>query len=206
MIERSVVWEDQDAYGHVHHTKFMHYLSYCYYRIMECYDEQLKEEDYNNIVYGKRVMLVIRKTELDIKRQVKYPDTVSGTFQLCDVMSLIMVKLIAAYRQKKIYPDRNSGTTSLFSLKQQRIVAETKGAAVYVDAKTGRPVDNRTLGGVRSIHKEVRSCKQAERTMGDRNFQEVGQGHKHGRENPSRKDLMKISMAKSGPHWMIFPR
>lgn len=35
----------------------------------------------------------------------------------------------------------------MFSLKQQRIVAETKGAAVYIDAKTGRPVEMRTLGG-----------------------------------------------------------
>lgn len=35
----------------------------------------------------------------------------------------------------------------MYSLKQQAIVAEVKGSAVYVDVKTGRPVDIRTLGG-----------------------------------------------------------
>ena len=55
--------------------------------------------------------------------------------------------MIAAYRQEKILPDRNSGTTSLYSLKQQVIVAEVKGSAVYMSMKTGRPVDIRTLGG-----------------------------------------------------------
>lgn len=35
----------------------------------------------------------------------------------------------------------------LFSLKQQAIVAEVRGSTTYMDAKTGRPVDIRTLGG-----------------------------------------------------------
>ena len=58
-----------------------------------------------------------------------------------------MEQLIAAYRQDRIDPDRNNGTTSLFSLNQQAIVAEVKGSAVYMSIKTGRPVDIRTLGG-----------------------------------------------------------
>jgi len=45
-----------------------------------------------------------------------------------------------------IEPTRNSGTTSLFSLKQQAVVAEVKGSVTYMDVKTGRPVDIRTLG------------------------------------------------------------
>ena len=56
-------------------------------------------------------------------------------------------QLIAAYRQDRIDSDRNNGTTSLYSLNQQAIVAEVKGSAVYMDIKTGRPVDIRTLGG-----------------------------------------------------------
>lgn len=35
----------------------------------------------------------------------------------------------------------------LFSLKQQAIVAQVRGSTTYIDAKTGRPVDIRTLGG-----------------------------------------------------------
>ena len=44
-------------------------------------------------------------------------------------------------------PDRIAGTNSVFSLKQQAIVAEVKGEAVYIEVKTGRPVDIRTLRG-----------------------------------------------------------
>jgi hypothetical protein len=35
----------------------------------------------------------------------------------------------------------------LFSLQQQAIVAQIKGTTTYVDVKTGRPKDIRTLGG-----------------------------------------------------------
>lgn len=42
---------------------------------------------------------------------------------------------------------RNNGTTVLFSLQQQAVVAQVKGFTTYVNAKTGRPVDIRTLGG-----------------------------------------------------------
>ena len=57
------------------------------------------------------------------------------------------MQLIAAYRQDSIEPTRNNGTTSLFSLKQQAIVAQVKGSVTYMDVKTARPVDIRTLGG-----------------------------------------------------------
>jgi hypothetical protein len=52
-----------------------------------------------------------------------------------------------AYREDLIEPTRNSGTTSLWSLKQQAIVAEVKGSVTYMDVKTARPIDIRTLGG-----------------------------------------------------------
>lgn len=35
----------------------------------------------------------------------------------------------------------------MFSLKQQAIVALAKGSGTYVNPKTGRPIDIRTLGG-----------------------------------------------------------
>jgi hypothetical protein len=56
-------------------------------------------------------------------------------------------QLIAAYREDGIEPTRNIGTTSLFSLKRQAIVAEVKGSVTYMDVKTQRPVDIRMLGG-----------------------------------------------------------
>ncbi|KAF2118087.1 hypothetical protein BDV96DRAFT_620131 [Lophiotrema nucula] len=131
MVERGVVWaEDQDPFGHVMHSQYMTFLGTCFHRIMESYDEFLSEEEYNNMILAKTVVPVVRKYELDIRRQVKYPDS-----------------LIATYREDCIEPTRNSGTTSLFSLQQQAIVAEVKGSVTYMDVTIGRPVDIRSLGG-----------------------------------------------------------
>ncbi|RYP92150.1 hypothetical protein DL770_001731 [Monosporascus sp. CRB-9-2] len=131
MVERGVLWaEDQDPYGHVMQSQYMHFLGSCFHRVSESYDEYLSKEECDDMMHARTVIPAIRKYELDIRRQVKYPDS-----------------LIAAYRQDKIEPTRNSGTTVLFSLKQQVIVAEVKGSITYMDAKTARPVDIRTLGG-----------------------------------------------------------
>ncbi|KAJ7084051.1 hypothetical protein B0H15DRAFT_849908 [Mycena belliarum] len=131
MVERGIVWaEDQDPFGHVMQSQYMTFLGTCFHRVMESYDEFLSEEEYNDMILAKSVVPVLRRYQLDIRRQVKYPDT-----------------LIAANREDLIEPTRNHGTTSLFSLKQQAIVAEVKGSVTYMDVKSGRAVDIRTLGG-----------------------------------------------------------
>ncbi|CRG87891.1 hypothetical protein PISL3812_04912 [Talaromyces islandicus] len=58
---------------------------------------------------GKTVAPIVRRFDLEIKRQVKYPN------------------VLVAYRQAKIESTRNDGTTT------------------YVDIKTSRPKDTRTL-------------------------------------------------------------
>ncbi|KAF2261923.1 hypothetical protein CC78DRAFT_521022 [Lojkania enalia] len=131
MVERGVLWaEDQDPFGHVMQSQYMQFLGVCFHRVMESYEEYLSQDEYSGMILGKTVVPVVRKYELDICRQVKYPDA-----------------LIAAFRQERIDPTRNNGTTCLFSLRQQAIVAEVKGAVAYMDVKTARPVDIRTLGG-----------------------------------------------------------
>jgi hypothetical protein len=55
-------------------------------------------------------------------------------------------QLIAAYREDRMELTKNFGTTSLFSLKKQTIVAEVQSSVTYMDARSGRPVDIRTLG------------------------------------------------------------
>ncbi|KAM5343726.1 hypothetical protein ACJ41O_012263 [Fusarium nematophilum] len=131
MVEHGVVWaEDQDPFGHVTQSKYMQFLGTCFHRVMESYDEFLSEDEYRQMILGKGVIPVVKRYELDIKRQVKYPDS-----------------LIAAYRQDRIEPERNYGTTVLFSLTQQAVVAEVKGYTVYIHTKSGRPVDIRTVGG-----------------------------------------------------------
>lgn len=77
MVERGVVWaEDQDPFGHVMHSQYMHFLGACSHRFMESYSEFLGEEEYDDMIHARTVVPVIRKYELEIRRQVKYPDSV----------------------------------------------------------------------------------------------------------------------------------
>lgn len=79
MVERGVVWaEDQDPFGHVMHSQYMHFLGICFHRIMESYDEYLNEQEYSDMILAKGVVPVVKKYELDIKRQVVYPDSVGA--------------------------------------------------------------------------------------------------------------------------------
>ncbi|KAH8883074.1 hypothetical protein GQ53DRAFT_664760 [Thozetella sp. PMI_491] len=131
MVERGIVWaEDQDPFGHVMQGQFMSFFGMCFYRVMESYDQFLSKQEYDDMVNARTVVPLVRKYNLDIRRQVKYPDV-----------------LIAAYRQERIEPTRNNGSTILFSLKQQAVVSEVSGSTTYVDVKTGRPVNILTLGG-----------------------------------------------------------
>ncbi|KAF2690157.1 hypothetical protein K458DRAFT_328367 [Lentithecium fluviatile CBS 122367] len=148
MVEHGIVWADQDPYAHGHHTQYMHFMRSCFYRGMESYEEFLSEEEYDGMALGKTVAPLIRRYQLDIRRQVRYPDTVSEirTKGPCST-ALILDKLIADYREGSIEPTRNSGTTPLFSLKQQAVAAEIQGSTTFTDVKNGRPIDIRTLGG-----------------------------------------------------------
>lgn len=77
MVERGVVWaEDQDPFGHVMHSQYMHFLGACSHRFMESYSEFLSEEEYDDMIHARTIVPVVRKYELEIRRQVKYPDSV----------------------------------------------------------------------------------------------------------------------------------
>ncbi|KAI1413989.1 hypothetical protein F5Y13DRAFT_188511 [Hypoxylon sp. FL1857] len=84
----------------------------------------LSKEEFNDMVHARIVIPVLRKYDVDFRRQVKYPDS-----------------LIAAHREEGIEPTRNNATVSLFSLKQQAIVAEAKGCVTFIDIKSNRPVE-----------------------------------------------------------------
>ncbi|KAI8627467.1 hypothetical protein F5Y19DRAFT_486708 [Xylariaceae sp. FL1651] len=131
MVERGVTWaEGQDPFGRVAQAQYMHFFGLDFHRVMEGYDEFLNEQEYKDMIEGRTVIPAVRKYEVNIRRQVTYPDS-----------------LIIAYRQELTEPTYNGGTTSVFSLKQQAIVANCKGSVTYMDAKTRRPIDIRTVGG-----------------------------------------------------------
>lgn len=59
------------------HSQYLHFLGACFHRFMEGYDEWLSEKEYDDMIHASTMIPVIRKYELQICRQVKYPDSVS---------------------------------------------------------------------------------------------------------------------------------
>ena len=83
MVEHGVLWaEHQDPYGHVMQSQFMQFAGGCFFRVMESYDEYLSKEECDDLIQGKSVIPAVRRYELNIRRQLKYPDAVRGFF-LC---------------------------------------------------------------------------------------------------------------------------
>lgn len=77
MVEHGVVWaEHQDPFGHVKQSQYLAFFGPCFHRVMESGDEYLSEEEYNDMIYARKAVPVMRRFELDIRRQVKYPDPV----------------------------------------------------------------------------------------------------------------------------------
>ena len=58
-----------------------------------------------------------------------------------------MKQLILAHRVTKVLPDRYYGITSVWSLRQQAIVADAQGYVVFFDYDTGKPADLVKAGG-----------------------------------------------------------
>ncbi|KAI1207296.1 uncharacterized protein F4807DRAFT_435209 [Annulohypoxylon truncatum] len=77
MVERGVVWaEDQDPFGHVMNSQYAHFFSTCFHRVMESFDQFLSKEEFDDMIHARTVIPVLRKYEVDFRRQVKYPDSV----------------------------------------------------------------------------------------------------------------------------------
>ena len=77
MTERGVVWaEDQDPFGHVMQSQYMHYFGNTFHRVMESYSLYLSEKEYDDMIHARSVIPVVQKYELLLRRQVKYPDSV----------------------------------------------------------------------------------------------------------------------------------
>lgn len=77
MVEHGVLWaEHQDPFGHVMQSQYMQFLGTCFHRVMESYHDYLSDEEYDDMVSGRTVVPAIRRYQLDIRRQVNYPDSV----------------------------------------------------------------------------------------------------------------------------------
>ena len=86
MVEHGVLWaEHQDLYGHVMQSQFMQFAGACFFRVMESYDEHLSKQECDDLIQGKSVIPAVRKYELNIRRQLRYPDAMCDYFLCCSI-------------------------------------------------------------------------------------------------------------------------
>ena len=97
------------------------------------------------MVKARGIAPVVRKYEIDLKRVVSYPDA-----------------LLIANRLTDVRPDRYHGVTSIWSLRQQAIVAESTGWIVFYDFETGRQGDLVRKGGLHKVLYEGLKAKADE--------------------------------------------
>ncbi|MCJ1356674.1 MAG: hypothetical protein MMC33_006669 [Icmadophila ericetorum] len=131
MVECGVRWEDdQDPFGHVAGPAYPRYVGICNLRVIESFAEWLKDK-YDDMVNARGIGILAKAYTVDVKRPVTYPDS-----------------LIVANRLTDILPDRYHGITSIWSLRQQALVAEIRGWMVFVDVKVNKPANLVKAGGV----------------------------------------------------------
>ncbi|KAK1753904.1 hypothetical protein QBC47DRAFT_385175 [Echria macrotheca] len=131
MTEHKVIWaDDQDPFGHVANPSFAHWSAVTGFRMFESFAAQLKDK-YDDLLKARGIGVVVKSFETDIRRQVKYPDSV-----------------IVAARLMEVKPDRYYSITTMWSLRQQAIVAQTQGYVVFFDFAKQRPANLIEAGGV----------------------------------------------------------
>ncbi|KAI0479445.1 hypothetical protein GGR56DRAFT_635058 [Xylariaceae sp. FL0804] len=131
MTEHGVTWaDDQDPFGHVMNAGFPHYVTTCNFRLFESFEEQLKDK-FRDFIGARGIGIVIKTTILDIKNPVSYPDSI-----------------IVATRIDEVKPDRYHVITTLWSLRQEICVAESKAWVVFYDYSRKKTADLIQAGGV----------------------------------------------------------
>jgi hypothetical protein len=136
---------------------YPHFVSICNFRIFEGFEEYLGER-YQDMFKGRGIGVMVKTFTLDIKRPVTYPDSVCETllqhaFMVHTLIALLMhtifgLQLIIANRILEVLPDRYYGITSIWSLRQQTIVADLKGYVVFFDYTKGKPANLLEVKGV----------------------------------------------------------
>ncbi|KAJ7160217.1 hypothetical protein C8R46DRAFT_1038509 [Mycena filopes] len=131
MTEHGIVWaDDQDPFGHVGGSTFARLSFKANFRVFESFAAVLGDK-YEDLRRAQGVGMIIRSYNMELKRQVKYPDC-----------------LLVATRMSEVYPDRYFGITTYWSYQQQAIVAESSGYAVFFDYRTNKVANLVELGGV----------------------------------------------------------
>lgn len=160
LTEIGIDWSsDQDPNNHVTNPAYPRFASTGNMRLFETFAGVMGDK-YSNMLKGKGIGPVLKGYTLDLKRPAAYPDAVSekriGHFLYCSV-SVVELRIVSSSwltlggpllhqimvgnRLSEIQPDRYFTTTTLWSLRQQAVVAEFKGYVVFINYDTGRLVD-----------------------------------------------------------------
>ncbi|KAH8645582.1 hypothetical protein BGZ60DRAFT_392540 [Tricladium varicosporioides] len=131
MVECGVSWsDDHDPFKHVKNAAYPHYVNQCNFRVFESFEEQLGER-FEDLMNTRHIGVMVKTYTINLKRPVKYPDS-----------------LLVANHITEVLPDRYFGITSMWSLRQQAIVADCKGYVVFFDYDKGVPANLLEAGGV----------------------------------------------------------
>ena len=78
MLEHGVVWaDDQDPFAHIKNHGYSPHISACNFRLFESFEEQLGDK-YEDLLKARGIGIIIRSFNLELRRPVSYPDSVSG--------------------------------------------------------------------------------------------------------------------------------
>ncbi|KAJ8127624.1 hypothetical protein O1611_g6012 [Lasiodiplodia mahajangana] len=139
MTEHGIDWaDDQDTFGHVTNARYNHYVSACNMRLLESFQEYLKDK-FPDFINARTIGAIIKSTTLNMKKATSYPDSI-----------------IIAARINEVRPDRYQVTTTMWSLKQQVCLAEQVAWVVFFDYSKQRSANLVQLGGVYAdLHKAL---------------------------------------------------
>ncbi|KAJ7094235.1 hypothetical protein C8R43DRAFT_908037 [Mycena crocata] len=131
MTEHGVAWaDDQDPFGHVGGAVYARLIFKANFRVFESFGKVLGDK-YDDLYRAKGVGVIIKSYNMELKRQVNYPDC-----------------LLITTRISEVHPDRYFGITSIWSYQQQAIVAESSGYVVFFDYRKGQVANLTEYGGV----------------------------------------------------------
>lgn len=124
LTEIGIDWSsDQDPNNHVTNTAYPRYASAGLMRLFESLASVIGHKA-AEMLKGRGIGPVVKGYTMDLKRPAAYPDA-----------------LIVGNRLSEIQPDRYFTTTTIWSLRQQAVVAECKGYIVFINYDNGRPAN-----------------------------------------------------------------
>ncbi|KAL1631105.1 hypothetical protein SLS56_004493 [Neofusicoccum ribis] len=131
MTEHGVTWaDDQDPFGHIKFHAFPHFSAVTNVRLFESFEQQLGDKC-DDLLKARGIGVIGKNLNVEFKRPVSYPDAI-----------------LVALRITEVKPDRYCVTTSMWSMRDQALVAEISGCVVFFDYRTAKVANLIQAGGV----------------------------------------------------------